>query len=270
MFSLFTAQMIESGACRQVYVIRTFGVSKSSVIRPVNRQRKDGSEGFFIQRRGGRGGKVLTPEVIEKAQGLLDQGYTRSDVAQELNVKYDTLRKAINDGRLSESKHKERAISKSSRNVVDAAAGEGMGVACTRVEERVLASMGELVGATVRFELCLDVPKGGALCAIPALLANGLFHGAEEFLGRVTGYYTIFHVLLLPALMALCRIKTTEKLRGHAPGEFGKLPGLDRIPEVRCLRNKMDELSANDGAERRAAHSGKYWMNLEPEKVTGI
>ena len=127
---------------------------------------------------------MLTPEVIEKAQGLLDQGYTRSDVAQELNVKYDTLRKAINDGRLSESKHKERAISKSSRNVVDAAAGEGMGVACTRVEERVLASMGELVsrGATVRFELCLDVPKGGVLCAIPALLANGLFHGAEEFL----------------------------------------------------------------------------------------
>jgi preprotein translocase subunit SecG len=44
---------------------------------------------------------------------------------------------------------------------------------------------------------------------------KGLFHGAEQFLGRVTGYYTIFHVLLLLALMALCRIKTTEKLRGH-------------------------------------------------------
>ena len=27
---------------------------------------------------------MLTPEVIKKAQGLLDQGYTRSDVAQEL------------------------------------------------------------------------------------------------------------------------------------------------------------------------------------------
>ena len=103
-----------------------------------------------------------------------------------------------------------------------------MGVACTRVGERVLAAVGKLVGATVHFEFCLDVSKAGVLCAIPGLLANGLFHDVEEFLGRVRGYYTIFHVLLLLALMALCRIKTTEKLRGHAPGEFGKLLGLDR------------------------------------------
>lgn len=270
MFRLITSQMIESGICRQVDIISTFGVSKSSVIRSVNKLRKDGSGAFFVQRRGRRGGKVLTPEALEKAQGLLDQGYTRGDVAQELNVKYDTLRKAINDGRLFESKHNEIAVSKSSRNVVDAAAAKGMGVACTRVEERVLASLGELVGATANFEPGLDIPKAGSLCAIPALLANGLFDGAERFLGKVAGYYTIFHVLLLLALMALCRIKTTEKLRGHAPGEFGKLLGLDRIPEVRCLRNKMDELSADDGAERWAAHLGKYWMNLEPESVGAL
>jgi transposase len=270
MFRLVTSQLIESGACRQVDVIRTFGVSKRSVIRSVNKLRKDGAEAFFVQRRGRRGGKVLTSKVLEKAKGLLDQGYTRSDVSQELNVKYDTLRKAINDGRLLEPKHTETAITKSSRNVVDVAAAEGMGVACTRVEERVLASMGTLIGATVHFELCLDVPKAGVFCAIPALLANGLFNGAERFLGSVSGYYTIFHVLLLLALMALCRIKTTEKLRGHAPGEFGKLLGLDRIPEVRCLRNKMDELSAEDGTERWAAHLGKYWMNLEPESVGAL
>jgi transposase len=270
MFRLFTSQMIESGACRQVDVIRAFGVSKSSVIRSVNKLRRDGAGAFFVQRRGRRGGKVLTSEVLEKARCLLDQGYTRRDVSQELNVKYDTLRKAINDGRLLEPKQTETAIAKSSRNVVDVAAAEGMGVACTRVEERVLASMGKLVGATVRFELCLDVPKAGVLCAIPALLTNGLFNGVEEFLGRVTGYYTMFHVLLLLALMALCRIKTTEKLRGNAPGEFGKLLGLDRIPEVRCLRNKMNELSADDGAERWAAHLGKYWMNREPESVGAL
>jgi hypothetical protein len=38
--------------------------------------------------------------------------------------------------------------------------------------------------------------------------------------------------------MALCRIKTIEKFRGQPPGEFGKLIGLDRAPEVRCLREK--------------------------------
>ena len=270
MFQLITSQLIDSGACRQVDIQSAFGVSKSSVIRSLNKLRSGGPEAFFVHRRGRRGGKVLTSEVLLKAQRLLDQGYTRIDAVQELGVKYDTFRKAINDGRLIESTPTETALTKSSRTVVDVAAADGMGVGCTRVADRVLASLGKLVGATVRFETCLDVPKAGVLCALPALLANGLFDGAKQLLGRVTGYYTTFHVLLLLALMALCRIKTTEKFRGHAPGEFGKLLGLDRVPEVRCLRNKMDELSVDEGAERWAAHLGKYWMNREPESVGAL
>ena len=267
MFRVVTSQLIESGACRQIQILRTFGVSKSSVIRSVNKLRKGGVEAFFKKRVGRRGGNVLTREVIAKAQVLFDEGYSRADICGDLDIKYDTLRKAITAGRLSEPASEAVVISKSSRTVVDKAASEGMGVACTRIDERVLASLGKSMGAMVRFETCLDVPKGGVLCAIPGLLANGLLHGAEHFLSKLTGYYKIYHVLLLLALMALCRIKTTEKLRGHAPGEFGKLLGLDRIPEVRCLRRKMTELSAHDGAKRWAAHLSKYWMELEPESV---
>ena len=267
MFRLVTSQLIDSGACRQVDIRTTFGVSKSSVIRSLNKLRSGGAEGFFVQRRGRRGGKVFTSEMLEKAQGLLEQGYTRNEAVQELGVKHDTFRKAINDGRLTESRSKEPVITKSSRNVADVAAGDGMGVACTRVGERVLASLGKLVGAAVRFDRCLDVPNAGVLCAIPALLANGLLNGAKQMLGQVKGYYTTFHILLLLAFMALCRIKTTEKLRGHAPGEFGNLLGLDRAPEVRCLRQKMDELSVDQGSERWAAHLSKYWMEQEPESV---
>jgi hypothetical protein len=270
MFRMVTSQMIEAGACRQVDIVNTFSVSKSSVIRSQNKLKEGGNEAFFNQHRGHRGGKILTQSVLDSAQRLLDQGYCRADIVRELNIKPDTIRKAIKDGRLLEPKHVETAITKSSRNVVDAAAAEEMGVACTRVNERVLASIGKLCGASVDFELCLDVPKGGVLCAIPALLANGLFNGATRYLGSVSGYYTVFHILLLLALMALCRIKTAEKLRGHAPGEFGKLLGLDRIPEVRCLRNKMDQLSADDGAEHWAAYLGQYWMNLHPESVGAL
>jgi len=270
MFRLTTSQLIDCGACRQVDIRRVFGVSKSSVIRSLNKLRSGGAEAFFVQRRSRRGGKVFTTAVLDKAQRLLDQGYTRNDAVEQLGIKYDTFRKAINDGRLKESTHSEAVISKSSRNVVDTAAADGMGVACTRVGERVLASLGKLVGAAVNFETCLDVPKAGVLCSLPALVANGLFHGVKQLLGNLTGYYTTFQVLVLLAFMALCRIKTTEKLRGQAPGEFGKLLGLDRAPEVRCLRNKMDELSAEDGAERWAAHLGKYWMEQQPESVGAL
>lgn len=67
--------------------------------------------------------------------------------------------------------------------------------------------------------------------------------------------------------MALTRIKTVESLRGKAPGELGKLMGLDRIPEVRCLRRKMDELSRNESAKRWAVELGRLWMEAEPESV---
>ncbi len=270
MFRMVTAQLVDSGACRQVDIQRAFGVSKSSVIRSLYKLRTDGIESFFVQRRGRRGGSVFTSEVLEQAQRFLDQGYTRKDAAQELGIKYGTLRKAINDGRLIEPKGSDEAVTKSSRNELDIAAADGMGTACTRVGDRILASLGKIVGAPIRFERCLDVPKAGVLCAVPALLANGLINGAKQFLGSVRGYYTVFHILLLLAFMALCRIKSTEKLRRDAPGEFGKLLGLDRAPEVRCLRRKMDELSQDQGAEKWAAHLGKFWMEQEPESVGAL
>jgi len=208
MFRLTIAQLIESGACRQTEVINAFGVSKSSVIRAQNKLRKGGSEAFFIDRRGRTGGTVLTPEVLDHAQSLLDKGLPRKEIAEELGIKYDTLRKAINDGRLKEKERLESTTNKSTRTVVDAAAADGMGTACTRVEERTFAAFGVCEGAPVRFEPCFDVPKGGVLCALPALLTNGLLESAEKLLGAVKGYYTTFHILLLLAFMALCRIKT--------------------------------------------------------------
>jgi transposase len=270
MFRMTTSQMIASGTCRAVDIQRTFGVSKSSVIRGLKKLRSEGAEAFFVRRQGRRGGKVFTVQVLEQAQGLLNNGYSRKDAATELGIKYDTFRKAINDGRLIEPKVSEPYMTKSARNVRDIAAAEGMGTACTRLEERALSSVGKVVGAPVQFETCQDVPKAGVLCALPTLLANGLLNGTKQFLGQVKGYYTSVQILLLLSFMALCRIKSTEQFRGHAPGEFGKLLGLDRAPEVRCLRNKMDALSADHGAERWAAHLSKHWMEKDPEAVGAL
>ena len=107
MFRLVTSQLIESGACRLVDVLETFGVSKSSVIRSLKKLRLEGPEGFFKARRGRRGGTVMTREVLDKAQSLLQQGCNRHEIADELAVSCDTLRKAINDGRLRESERRE-------------------------------------------------------------------------------------------------------------------------------------------------------------------
>lgn len=263
MFRVVTSQLIETGSCRQIEILRTFGVSKSSVLRSVNKLRKEGVEGFFKPRAVRVGGTVLTPDVLKQAQKLLDEEFSRREIATQLGVKSDTLRKAITSGRLHEPKRKGPASTKSSRDVIDIEAANGLGTACTRVADRVAACFGMDNGATIHFESCLDVPKGGALCALPALLSNGLLRGVSEFLGPVGGYYQMIHILLLLAFMAVCRIKTVEQLRGHAPGEFGKLLGLDRVPEVRCLRNKLSQLSRDDAAQQWSLHLSRHWLEAD-------
>jgi len=265
MFRLITSQLIDSGACRQVDILKAFGVSKSSIARSLQTLRGKGADAFFAPRKRRRGGTKLTQDMLTKAQNFLDQGYLRREVSEVLGIKYDTLRKAINDERLTEREPAKAVTTKSIRNETDARAADGMGTACTRVEERVFAAFGICGGATMCFEPCIDVPNGGVLCALPALLLIGLLEGADHILGRVKGYYTTFHILLLLAFMTLCRIKTVEQLRGQPPGEFGKLLGLDRIPEVRCLRQKLAKLSHGEATEQWAARLSRHWMENIPD-----
>jgi hypothetical protein len=247
-FRMFTAQLVCQGACQQVDILRTFGVSKNSVQRSVKKYREEDIAGFYGVRKR-RGATVLTAEVTAQAQQLLNAGQSRHKVAEQLAVKYDTLRKAIQQGRLQEPARPTEppvASDKSQRSGEDTAAE--MGTACTRPGERVLAALGMLNGAPTRFEACRDVSYGGVLCALPSLAENGLLRHLDQGLPTLTGYYTTLHVLLLLAYLALCRIKTVERLQYEPPGELGKLLGLDRVPEVRCLRKKLAELSRGDAA----------------------
>ena len=98
---MFTAQLCVQGVCSQAQIIRVFGVSKSSVLRSVAKYRQAGIDGFYRPRKG-RGPSVMTAEVTTKAQNLLGSGYSRIDAAEELGIKYDTLRKAIEAGLLQE------------------------------------------------------------------------------------------------------------------------------------------------------------------------
>ena len=65
--------------------------------------------------------------------------------------------------------------------------------------------------------------------------------------------------------MALARIKTVEDLRYCAPGEWGKLIGLDRIPEVRTLREKIIELTKDGAPEKWGAYLCRQWMQAETD-----
>lgn len=143
-----------------------------------------------------------------------------------------------------------------------------MGRGASNVAARVAASLGELSSVTPQFQAVLDVPYGGVLFALPALLALGLLEGSEEALNPLpSGYYGCDSLLMLLGFMALARLSSIEALRYSAPGEWGKLLGLDRIPEVRTLRAKVQILSANGQAEKWSTQLCQFWMQEHPEQA---
>ena len=56
-----------------------------------------------------------------------------------------------------------------------------MGMGTNNIEARLAASIGELVAVSPDFQGALDVPNGGVLFALPALLAVGLLSSTERF-----------------------------------------------------------------------------------------
>ena len=139
----------------------------------------------------------------------------------------------------------------------------GMGAADT--EGRLAASVGELDAVAPDFSPALDVPNGGVLCALPALLAVGLLADIEGHLELPKGYDGLDSLLMLLAFMALARLKSIEALRYDAPGEWGNLLGLDRVPEVRTLRAKIHLLAQDDRPVQWSAALCERWMVAAPE-----
>ena len=270
-FRYIAATLINAGLCKQVEIVRAFGVDRKMLGRAQQQLRERGAASFFQKRPGRKGGTVLGEERLKQAQQLLNEGLSRAQVSAELEIKTDTLRKALNDGRLtpptqSTDTSYTRASNQSERTQADAQAGEQIGVGATNSPDRAAAAMGLINGVKSQFQACLDVPMVGLLCALPSVLANGLLSSIDK-LGKIQGYYSLTQILLVLVFMMLARIRSVEQLRGYAPGEFGKLIGLDRVPEVRCLRSKMDDIAGDGNADKWACALGEGWLKEVKDRL---
>ena len=249
--------------------------------------RNEGATSFF------RGAPLKKPPVMTEAiraqcAGLLDEGNNPSEIARRLGIKHSTLRKAIarkaipvvaasvaknvgtsetSDTSNNQEPAQNQASTKSERSKADADAASGIGTACTRADERIEAAFGLATSASARFESVCDVPMAGLLAGLPALCANGLFSGLGKHLSLPKGFYSALHILLTLGFMALGRIRRPEGLRHIAPGEFGKVIGLDRVPEVRTLREKTRQLAATGNTQAWMQDLSKSWMQADPAEA---
>lgn len=101
-FRMYTSQLIVSGSATGAQIQRAFGLPAITTKRYVKQLREKGIDSFWAPKVH-RGATILTEEVLKQAQQLLDEGFSRKDVALKLNIKPDTIRKAIDAKKLHES-----------------------------------------------------------------------------------------------------------------------------------------------------------------------
>jgi hypothetical protein len=238
--------------------------------------RKDGPASFFTVHDQPRT-VIMTPEKSLQCASLLAQGLRVSVVARQAAIEESTLRKAIKRGVIAkhpvertdsmQNMSVDPASTKSQRSRIDAQAANGIGVACTRADERIDAAFGLATCASTRFERATDVPMAGLLTGLPALCANGLLSGVGKHLSLPKGFYSALHILLLLGFMALGRIRRPEGLRSIPPGEFGKIIGLDRVPEVRTMRQKIGLLATTGNPQAWGQELSQNWMQADPQEA---
>jgi DNA-binding CsgD family transcriptional regulator len=125
---------------------------------------------------------------------------------------------------------------------------------CNRLWDRLLACFGLLDDAAPIFGNANGVPGAGVLCAVPFLVASGIFQIAHKLYGEVgPAFYGTRTTLMTLLMMAVGRIKRPEALKEHDPQVLGRVLGLDRAPEVKTLRTKLTRLASHHKAERLGA-----------------
>jgi hypothetical protein len=98
-FRLFTSQLIVQGSPTPGHVAKAFGVPLIAIKRSTKLYRERGAAGFFVPK-ARREGSKLNAQKLEEARALLAQGQPLAVVSAQSGVLTDTLRKAIQAGRL--------------------------------------------------------------------------------------------------------------------------------------------------------------------------
>jgi hypothetical protein len=196
------AQFCLNGATMQCEIVRAFNVSPKTVSLAVKKlkDKKNRVNSKKLDRKVIKKNPVMTDEITKEAQQMLDNGIEIKEIAIKLNISINLINKSISKGVLYRAQKMENSTenrTKSQRVSRDISAP--MGVAATNISARMQASIGELYFVKPEFECVYDIPNGGVLLALPALLSNGLLK-FDEYFSLPKGYYSLTTFFLFISL----------------------------------------------------------------------
>ena len=263
--------LVRCGYADQNEVARAFGCSTRTLRRQERRYERLGMEG--LGRSHGRpvGTPGPTNAWVQTAMVLRKQGAAVRTIAERLRVSVGAVSKWLRRAKRpvmtptvveGQDDGPESAFRGSaSKTSTPVTTGRFVGDPANRVLDRALARMGMLQDAEPVFASEFRIPQAGALLAVPALVQSGIFSVAEEVYGSIgPAFYGLRTTIMTLLIMALLRIKRPEGLKEHLPAALGRILGLDRAPEVKTLRRKLNRLA-------RAGKAATFGQKLSAKRV---
>jgi transposase len=285
--SLFIAQALALGFATPRELSRALGVSESTVFRYQRLYRAGGATALIPKKPGSPEGQHLEAAEQTAIRTWHEAGVSGREIARRLKKAPGVVQKALRRMGLPPRRPRARQQALPGTPSADTEDDPAPSVAATSADaspvpvrapapssalvfgrdpfdrslDRLLAAEGLLHDAQPVFADGSDIPRLGALLAIPLLVTSGLFSEASRIYGSIgPAFYGLRTSLLVLAFMALLRIKHPENLKEYSPPLLGRIIGLDRAPEVKTLRRKLKRLSAGHSetllralAERRVA-----------------
>lgn len=264
--------IVSLGLAKPREIAKALGINKTTVSRNVQIYKDKGAKGF-IDNRSDRSPYKFTKEKQQIVKHLLDKGSTITAAAAEVGVTEGCVRTAIRNG-LIKRKIKQARKDKDSvdlkgpgtRSQEDANCKAG--IATKRETERVLACKGVVAEALPEFTANEGVNYAGVLLALPFLTGLTYLDTSKKVYGKLKkGYYGLQSVFLTLAFMALLRIKNPDQLKDCNPGDFGIVLGLDRCPEVKTVRRKLNELGLQGKSGEFMEALSNAWVDNDKDII---
>jgi DNA-binding CsgD family transcriptional regulator len=270
--------LVDTGYADQADVARAFGYTSRTLRRYQQLFQEGGLRALGRSRGRPAGTRVVDPKLHNRDKTMMllkKEGVSNREIARQLGVDEKAIRKRLrklgwqspNEQLTLLEEQGEPKSSTAADGIAPEAQAQGQSTSRRTIAEndqietalpssfdtnpldrsfdRVLAALGMLDDATPLFARASDLPRAGVLLAVPPLVASGVLSIATKVYGNIgPAFYGLRTTVVTFVLFALLRIKRPEALKEYAPGDLGRILGLDRAPEVKTLRRKLTRIAA--------------------------
>ena len=257
---LAAVTLVATKAARHGEVAKAFGVDYDTLRIWRRAWEADGVAGLRPDKRGPKKPSKLTDELAQLICAARAEGKTLAQIAAGTGVSTDTVRRALSA---------ETPVgSDGDPDKVPGKALEPLARPEARDAERALAHAGMLAGAPPVICEGASLPFVGALLILPGLAATGLIEASEKVLGLPkAAFYSLRSLLLSLVFCALLGEPRAEGLTRMGPPSLGRLIGLDRAPEVKTIRRRMQALADLERSEELLMALARHHAKAHPEAM---